>query len=58
MKLQRIVFFSEPLDAQRFPVEALESEYLALLTKKYSAMHIDVVVAISLTALRILQAAR
>ncbi len=55
---RRIVFFSEPLDAQRFPVEALESEFLALLTKKYSAMHIDVVVAISLTALRILQAAR
>ena len=48
---RRIVFFSEPLDAQRFPAEALESEFLALLTKKYSATHIDVVVAISLTAL-------
>ena len=34
---RRIVFFSEPLDAQRFPVEALEPELLALLAKKYSA---------------------
>jgi signal transduction histidine kinase len=48
---RRIVLFSESLDAQRFPVEALEAEYLALLTKKYSALRIDVVVAVTQAAL-------
>ncbi len=48
---RRIVFFSEALDAQRFSIEALEPEYLALLRKKYSALHIDVVVAVSRAAL-------
>ncbi len=44
-------FFSEPLDAQRFSVEAVEPELIALLAKKYSAHHIDVVVAVTLVAL-------
>ena len=48
---RRIVLFSESLDAQRFPVEALEPEYLALLTKKYSALRIDVVVTVTQPAL-------
>ena len=48
---RRIVFFSESLDAQRFSVEALEPEYLALLTKKYSALRIDVVVTVTQAAL-------
>ncbi len=48
---RRIVFFSESLDAQRFPVEALEPEYLALLSKKYSALRIDVVVTVTQPAL-------
>ena len=41
---RRIVLYSEPLDAQRFAVESLEPELLALLAKKYRALHIDVVV--------------
>jgi signal transduction histidine kinase len=48
---RRIVFFSEALDAQRFPVEAVEPEILALLAKKYSTLRVDVVVAVSLPAL-------
>jgi signal transduction histidine kinase len=48
---RRIVFFSESLDAQRFPAEAVEPEFLALLAKKYSALRVDVVVAVSLPAL-------
>jgi signal transduction histidine kinase len=44
---RRVVFFSETLDAQRFPTEALEPEFLALLTKKYRALRIDVVVAVA-----------
>jgi len=47
----RIVFFSEALDAQRFALDAVEPELLALLAKKYRALHIDVVVAFSLPAL-------
>src|SRR5271169_6488118 len=41
---RRVVFLSESLDAQHFSVDALEPEILALLTKKYSALRIDVVV--------------
>jgi signal transduction histidine kinase len=48
---RRIVFFSETLDAQRFSVEALEPEYVALLTKKYAALRFDVVVVVTPTAL-------
>jgi signal transduction histidine kinase len=44
---RRIVLFSEPLDAQRFAVEPLEPELLALLTKKYKALPIDVVVTVT-----------
>ena len=46
-----MIFFSEPLDAQRFPMEAVEPELLALLARKYSAIRVDVVVAISQPAL-------
>ena len=48
---RRIIFFAEPLDAQRFPVQVLEPEYLALLTKKYSTLRVDVVVAVTQAAL-------
>ena len=48
---RHIVFFSEALDAQRFPVDSLEAEYLPLFTTKYRALHIDVVVAVSRAAL-------
>ena len=44
---RRIVLFSEPLDAQRFAVEPLEPELLALLSKKYKALPIDVVVTVT-----------
>ena len=44
-------FFSESLDSQRFAIESLESELAALLSKKYRALRIDVVVAVSRTAL-------
>jgi hypothetical protein len=47
----RVIFFSESLDSQRFAMEPLEPELMALLTKKYSALHIEVVVAVSRTAL-------
>lgn len=48
---RRISFFSESLDAQRFPVQPLEPEYVALLSDKYRTLRIDVVVAVSLPAL-------
>jgi signal transduction histidine kinase len=48
---RRVVIFSEPLDAQRFSVEGLEPELLALLIKKYRSVSIDVVVAVSQAAL-------
>ena len=48
---RRIVFFSEPLDAQRFRTDAFEPQLVELLSKKYSGFRIDVVVAISLPAL-------
>ena len=44
---RRIVLYSELLDAQRFPVEYLEPEELALLAKKYRALPIDVVVTVT-----------
>jgi len=48
---RRVVYFSESLDSQRFAMETLEPELAALLEKKYNALRIDVVVAISRTAL-------
>ncbi len=48
---KRVVFFSEPLDAQRFDVEKLEPEFLALFRKKYAGLHINVVVAVTQPAL-------
>jgi signal transduction histidine kinase len=48
---KRVVLFSETLDAQRFPVKGLESEYVALFAKKYSKLRIDVVVTVQLPAL-------
>ncbi len=48
---KRIVLYSEPLDAQRFSVESLEPEVLALLAKKYKSVKIDVVVTVMQPAL-------
>ena len=44
---KRIVLYSEPLDAQRFPQKDLEPEQLALLTKKYQSLPVDVVVTVT-----------
>jgi C4-dicarboxylate-specific signal transduction histidine kinase len=44
---RRIVLYSELLDEQRFPGASLEPEILALLTKKYRTVHIDVVVTVT-----------
>jgi signal transduction histidine kinase len=44
---RRIVLYSETLDTQRFAIEHLEPEEVALLTKKYSALPIDVVVTVT-----------
>jgi len=52
---RRVIFFSESLDSQRFAMETLERELAALLEKKYGALRIDVVVAISRTALDFFQ---
>ena len=52
---RRVVFFSEALDAQRFSMKAMEPELLALLAKKYPALHIDVVVAVSDPALEFVE---
>jgi len=49
---RRIVLYSEPLDAQRFAVESLEPETLALLTKKYRSLNVDVVVTVTKPAPR------
>ena len=46
-----IQFFSESLDSQRFALDTVEPELAALLAKKYSALRINVVVAVSRTAL-------
>ena len=48
---RRIVLYSESLDDGRFAVESREAELVALLTKKYSARRIDVVVAVTKPAL-------
>jgi len=48
---RRINFFSESLDSQRFALETLEPEMAALLARKYKALPINVVVAVSQTAL-------
>ena len=48
---RRIVLYSEPLDAQRFPIESRESEIVASIAKKYSGLHIDVVVTVTRPAL-------
>jgi signal transduction histidine kinase len=44
---RRIVLYSELIDAQRFPGESLEPEILALLSKKYRSVRIDVVVTVT-----------
>jgi signal transduction histidine kinase len=44
-------FFSESLDSQRIALERLEPELLALLARKYDTLRINVVVAVSRTAL-------
>jgi len=48
---RRYVYFSEQLDAQRFRLEDYGPELLALLTKKYSDVRIDVIVAVTQPAL-------
>jgi signal transduction histidine kinase len=48
---RRFVYFSEPLDAQRFDWKKYEPEYLSLLVKKYKGLRIDVVVAVTRPAL-------
>ena len=48
---RRIVLYSEPLDAQRFAIEPRESEIVASIAKKYSGLHIDVVVTVTRPAL-------
>jgi signal transduction histidine kinase len=51
----RIVLYSEPLDAQRFAIEPRESEIVASIAKKYSGLHIDVVVTVMKPALDFFQ---
>jgi hypothetical protein len=48
---RRIVLYSESLDAQRFAIEPRESEIVASIAKKYSGLHIDVVVTVTKPAL-------
>lgn len=48
---RRYVYFSEQLDGQRFRWEDYGPELLALLTKKYSDVRIDVIVALTQPAL-------
>ena len=48
---RRVVFFSEPLDAQRFQTDLYELELVAFLAKKYKDLRVDVVVANSQLAL-------
>ena len=47
----RVEYFFESLDAYRFSMDVLEPELLALRSKKYSALRIDVVVAVSRPAI-------
>lgn len=46
-----VTFFSEALDTQRFAMEGLEPEIADLYARKYRALRINVVVAVSRTAL-------
>jgi signal transduction histidine kinase len=48
---RRIVLYSELLDAQRFAGESFEPEVVALLSKKYRALPINVVVTVTQPAL-------
>jgi signal transduction histidine kinase len=48
---RQVTYFFESLDAYRFPIQAMEPELVALLSKKYSALRIDVVVAVSRPAI-------
>ncbi len=48
---RRIVLYSEPLDAQRFPIEPRESALVAMLIQIYSTLRIDVVVTVTRPAL-------
>lgn len=48
---KRTQVFAEALDSQRFPLDTLEPDLAALLATKYRALQIDVVVAVSRTAL-------
>jgi signal transduction histidine kinase/ABC-type uncharacterized transport system substrate-binding protein len=48
---ERVEFYSETLDMQRFPRAKFEQEAIALLRKKYRGLRIDVVVAVETTAL-------
>jgi signal transduction histidine kinase len=48
---KRILYFSESLDTQRFSMLDLEPDYVSLMTRKYSGLHIDVVVAIGQLAI-------
>ena len=52
---RHIVLYSELLDGQRFPGESLEPEFLALLTKKYRKVSIDVVVTVTRPAFEFFQ---
>ena len=46
-----VTFFAESLDTQRFAMETLEPEIADLLAKKYKTLRVEVVVAVSRTAL-------
>ena len=48
---RNVAYFSEPLDAQRFEIGSFEPELVAALDKKYEALRVDFVVAISRPAL-------
>lgn len=48
---RQVAYFFESIDAYRFSMEALEPELLALFSKKYRALPIDVVVAVSRPAI-------
>jgi hypothetical protein len=48
---RRFQFFSETLDAQRFPFSGFEQEFLALLAKKYRGLQIDIIVTMTQPAL-------
>jgi signal transduction histidine kinase len=48
---RRVLFFSESLDSQRVNLDTIESELVALFAKEYGRLRINVVVAVSRTAL-------